>query len=245
MGLISRFDPQPGKKSIMVNDLATISYPDQISEPTKKTFQIPLTISTAHGIKALDLKFAVNGNHVKFIQLNKAGLPAELSVATGFDAQKNEIIISMASAYDLDLVNQSFVLEFEFQNSAITESEFGLTFAMANDYYLNDLPSPVLISSNADITGIGNQPNNLKPSAYTDQNGIHAKFNLSKSDQNIQVQVVDMTGRIVYSRSFKYLSSGVQNLDLNYADFKNLHSSVYILSIRGEEFSYSKKLLIK
>jgi hypothetical protein len=245
VGLISRFDPQAGKKSVMPNDLATISYPDQISEPAKKTFQIPLTISTARGIKALDLKFAIDGNHIKFIQLNKSGLPADLSVATGFDAQKGEITISMASAYDLDLVNQSFVLEFEFQNSDIAESQFGMTFGMANDYSLNDLPSPALISGNADITGIGNSPNNSKTTAYIDSYGIHAKLYLSKSNQNIQVQVVDMTGRTLYRKSVKNLSSGVQNLDITNTDFEVLQSGVYILSIRGDQFNYSKKLLIK
>jgi hypothetical protein len=245
VGLISRFDPQAGKKSVLANDLATFSYPDQISEPATKTFQIPVTISTAQGIKALDLKFAIDENHIKFIQLNKSGLPADFSIATGFDDQKSEITISMASAYDLNLVNQSFVLEFEFQDSGITESQFGLTFGMANDYYLNNLPPIAQISGNSGITGIENLQNSAKPLTYTDQNGIHAIFNLSISNQNIQVQVVDMTGRIIYRRSVKNLSSGVHNLDLNYTDLENPHSGVYILSIRGEEFSYSKKLLIK
>jgi len=245
VGLISRFDPQAGKKSMMANDRATISYPNQINEPSKNTFQIPVTISTAKGIKALDLKFTIDQNHVKFIQLDKSGLPAHLSIATGFDSQKGEIIISMASAYDLDLINQSFVLEFEFQDSDVTESQFGLTFGMANDDYLNDLPPTVWISGNSSITGIGNLPNSTKPAAYADQNGIHAKFNLSKSNQNIQIQVVDMTGRVIYRKSVKNLSSGVQNLDLTYFDLESPHSGVYILTIRGEEFSYSKKLLIK
>jgi hypothetical protein len=245
VGLISRFDPQAGKKSVMTNDLATISYPDQISSPAKKTFEIPLTVSTAQGIKALDLKFAVNGEHVKFIQLNKSGIPAELSIATGFDAVKSEITISMASAYDLDLLNQAFVLEFEFLDSGITESQFGLTFAMANDYYLNDMPPSAVIIGNADITGIGNYANSRNPVAFTDQNGIHAKFNLSKSNQSIKVQIVDITGRIIYRRDVKNLSSGAQNLALNYTDFEIPQSGVYILNIRGDEFSYSKKLLIK
>jgi hypothetical protein len=244
VGLISRFD-QSVLKSAQVNDLATISYPYQISEPVKKTFEIPVTISTAMGIKALDMRFVINADHVRFIQLNKTGLPAELSMATGFDALKSEIRISMASAYDLDLVNQSFILEFEFQNSDIIESQFGLTFAMANDSYLSDMPSFALISSKSDITGIGNLPNSKKFEAYTDQNGIHAQFNLSNSNQNVQVQVVDIVGRIIYDRTLKNLNSGVQNLDLNYVDLENPHSGIYILSIQGDLFNYSKKLLIK
>ena len=245
VGLISRFDPQPGKKSVVANDLATISYPVQINEPAKKTFQIPLTISTSTGIKAMDMKFAIDANHVKFIQLDKSGLPAELSIATGFDALKSEITISMASAYDLDLVNQSFVLEFEFQDSKISESQFGLTFAMANDSYLSDLPSPALITGNLDLTGLGNQLNRTKPTVYTDQNGIHAKFNITSSKQNVQIEVTDVTGRIIYKRSVKNPGLGVQNIDLSYFDLESPHSGVYILTIKGQEFNYSKKLLIK
>jgi hypothetical protein len=177
--------------------------------------------------------------------LNKSGLPAEISVVTGFDALKNEITILMASAYDLDLISQSLILEFEFKESEISESQFGLTFAMANDNYLNEMPPMALISSNSNITGTGNLPNSKNPSAYADQNGIHAQFNLSKSNQNIQVQVVDVTGRIIYRKSVKNLSSGVQKLDLGYSDLENPHSGVYILTLKGEDFSYSKKLLIK
>jgi hypothetical protein len=177
--------------------------------------------------------------------LNKSGLPAELSIATGYDAVKSEITISMASAYDLDLLNQSFVLEFEFLDSGITESQFGLTFAMANDYYLNDMPPSAIISGNADITGIGNYSNSRNTIAFTDQSGIHAKFNLSKSNQSLRVQIVDITGRIIYRRDVKNLSSGTQNLDLNYTDMEIPQSGVYILNIQGDEFSYSKKLLIK
>jgi hypothetical protein len=228
----------------MSSEFATISYPDQINEPAKKTFEIPVTVSTTQGIKALDLKFVIDNNHVKFIQLNKSGLPAELSIATGFDAQKSEIIISMASAYDLDLVNRSFVLEFEFKDSEIKESQFGLTFAMANDYYLNEIPSFMVIS-NSEMTGIGNLANSKNPIAYADQNGIHAQFNLTKSNQNVQVQVVDVTGRIIYRKSVNNLSSGVQKLDLGLTDLENPHGGVYVLTLKGEEFSYSKKLLIK
>lgn len=244
VGLISRFDPQPGKKSAMASDLATISYPDQIIEPTKKTFEIPVTISTTQGIKALDLRFAIDKNHLKFIELNKSGLPAELSIATGFDTQNSEIILSMASAYDLDLVGKAFILEFEFLDSEVKESQFGLTFGMANDYYLNDLPSFMMIS-NSELTGTSSLQNSKNPTAYADQTGIHAQFKLSKPGQNVQFQVVDVTGRIIYRKSLKNLGSGVQKLDLGHTDLQNPRDGVYVLTIKGEEFSYSKKLLIK
>ncbi|MDP2336786.1 MAG: dockerin type I domain-containing protein, partial [Bacteroidota bacterium] len=246
VGLITRFDPEPlGTKAATLNDLATISFPDLISESVKKTFEIPLTVSTVQGIKALDMKYLINPDHVKFIRLNKDKLPAGISIETGFNAQKCEITISMASAYDLRLNNQQFVLEFEFNDSGISESQFSLTTAMANDHFLTEIPVSATINSKSAITGLDYQSKLTEPIVYTDQDGIHTRFDLSKSNQNLFIQVVDLTGRILYKKDVKNLSSGPQYFDLFYADFENPRRGIYILNLRTDDFSYSKKLLIK
>ena len=244
VGLITRFD-QLGTKAAIINDLATISFPDLVSEPAKKTFEIPLTISTAQGIKALDMKYLINPDHVKFICLNKSNLPPGLSIETGFNTQNGEITIVMASAYDLNLISQTMVLEFEFIDSAITESQFNLTTAMANDNFLNEMPAAATISSKTAVTALNNPSQISKPYIYVDQDGIHTRFELSKSKQNLFMQVVDLTGREIYKRNVRNLSSGLQYFDLPFADFLNPHRGIYILNLKTEDFSYSKKLLIK
>ncbi|MEI8113839.1 MAG: right-handed parallel beta-helix repeat-containing protein [Bacteroidia bacterium] len=244
VGLISMFD-QLGVKSASINDLATISFPDLISEPTKKTFEIPLTVSTAQGIKAMDMKFSINPEHVKFLRINKEKLPAGLSIEAGFNAQKGEIVLSMASAYDLNLISQPMILEFEFVDSAITESQFNLTSAMANDDFLMNMAAPATISSKTTVTGLNAQSQLSAPTVYTDQDGIHTRFELSKSNQNLSFQVVDLLGRTVYQTTVKNLSSGRQYFDLNYTDFENHTNGIYILNLHADDFSYSKKLLLK
>jgi hypothetical protein len=244
VGLITRFDPDPLKAAI-INDFATISFPDLISESVKKTFEIPLTVSTAQGIKALDMKFNINQAHVKFIQLNKSYLPAGLSIETGFNAQKGEITISMASAYDLNLLSQTMNLEFEFVNSAITESQFSLNMAMANDSFLNDLPVNSTISNMSSVTGLNYQSQISEPNVYVDQDGIHTRFELSKTNRNMAIQVVDLTGRTLYKRDVRNLSSGLQYFDLPFSDFVNPNRGIYILNLKADDFSFSKKLLIK
>jgi len=244
VGLITRFDPDPLKAAI-INDFATISFPDLISESVKKTFEIPLTVSTAQGIKALDMKFNINQDHVKFIQLNKSNLPAGLSIETGFNAQKGEITISMASAYDLNLLSQTMNLEFEFVNSAITESQFSLNLAMANDSFLNDLPVNSTISNMSSVTGLNYQSQISEPNVYVDQDGIHTRFELSKTNRNMAIQVVDLTGRTLYKRDVRNLSSGLQYFDLPFSDFVNPNRGIYILNLKADDFSFSKKLLIK
>ena len=246
VGLISRFDPEPlNPKSATISEFASISFPGLISEPIRKTFEIPLTVSTFKGIKALDMKYSINQNHIKFIRINKDKLPAGISIEAGFNTKNGEIAISMASAYDLELNNQQFVLEFEFIDSAITESQFNLTTAMANDNNLTVNPGYATISSKSGVTGTDYQPRLTEPVVYTDQYAIHAKFELSKSNQDLYIQIVDLTGSILYKQTVKNLASGLQYFDLPYSDFDRPSGGIYILNLRAEDFSYSKKLLIK
>ena len=246
VGLISRFDPEPlNPKSATISEFASISFPDLISEPVKKTFEIPLTVSTAQGIKALDMKYLINQNHVKFIRLNKDKLPAGISIETGFNAQKGEIIISMASAYDLNLISQPMLLEFEFIDTAISESQFNLTSVMANDHILIDNQGYATISSKSAVTGADFQSRLSGPVVFTDQYAVHAKFDLSTSNQELFIQIVDLTGRVLYKQTVKNLGSGLQYFDLLYTDFDRPNRGIYILNLRTDDFSYSKKLLIK
>ncbi|MFY9154125.1 MAG: dockerin type I repeat-containing protein [Prolixibacteraceae bacterium] len=246
VGLITRFDPEPlGTKSATLKDLASISFPALISETAKKTFEIPLTVSTAQGIKALDMKYMIDQSHVKFLRLNKEKLPAGLNVEAGFNALTGEITISMASAYDLNLISQQMVLEFEFIDSAISESEFSLSMAMANDSFVNDLPASAVISSKTGVTEVDIQKNMEQAVIYVDHDGIHTRFELSKAVQNLFIQVVDLTGRTLYKRNVSNLSSGMQYFDLPFADFLNPNRGIYILNLKADDFSISKKLLIK
>jgi hypothetical protein len=245
VGLISRFEPEPdGTKSATISEFASISFPDMVSETAKKTFEIPLTVSTSQGIKALDMKYLINQNHVKFIRLNKDKLPAGISIESGFNAKNGEIIISMASAYDLNLVDQQMVLEFEFIDSPISESQFNMTAAMANDHILTDMGFAT-ITSKSGVTGTDSESSLIEPLVYTDQYAIHAKFNLATSNQELFIQIVDLAGRTLYKRTIKNLSSGLQYFDLLYTDFGRPNRGIYILNLRADDFSHSKKLLIK
>jgi hypothetical protein len=116
---------------------------------------------------------------------------------------------------------------------------------MANDYILTEDLGYATISSKSGVTGSDNQSRLTEPVVYTDQYAIHAKLELSKSNQDLFIQVVDLTGRILYKRNVKNLSSGLQYFDLLYSDFDRPNKGIYILNLRTDDFSYSKKLLIK
>ncbi len=245
VGIISKFDPEPlGIKSASANEYVEISFPSLVNEPNKKTFEIPLTVSTFEGVKAVDMKYSINQDHVKFLKINKDKIPSGISLEAGFDSKTGEVIIAMASAYDLNLDNLQIVLEFEFTGSGISESMFSLNTVMANDNFLSNAGAATIIGKST-TTGIGDLSQLSEPVVIVDHNGIHAQFNLSKSNQDLSIQVFDVTGRILYRKTMKNLTQGMQYIDMSYSDFENPGRGICILNLKAGDFSLSKKLLIK
>jgi len=244
VGLISRFDPS-GTKAATLNNAASIVLPDIISEPAKKTFQISILVSTNQGIKALDMKYLINQNHVRFVGIDKEKLPSGVTVEAGFDTNKSEIAISMASANDLALNDQQFILEFEFVDSSIGESHFSLASGMANDQILADIPSYTTIRNKDIISGIDTQSGLTEPFIYIDLDAIHVKVNMEKANQKLHIQLFDMVGKTLYIRSLSVTGQGLQTFDLPISDVSVPLKGIYILYLKADDFSYSKKLLIK
>lgn len=245
VGLISKFDPEPlGTKSAINNDFVSVSFPNIVSELNKNTFEIPLTVSTFKGVKALDMKYSINKEHVKFLRVNKDKLPAGISVEAGFNNNTGEVILAMASAYDMNLNEQQIVLEFEFVESGLNESMFNLNTLMANDNLMTDMGAATIISK-AISTGIGSISDQSGPNVYAGQDGIHARFELTESNQDVFIQVVDMAGRMLYKQTLKNLNAGKQYIDMSYSDFERPGKGICIINLNAKEFSLSKKLLIK
>ena len=245
VGLISKFTPEPlGTKSAMNNDFVSVSFPNIISELNKNTFEIPLTVSTFKGVKALDMKYSINKDHVKFVSINKDKLPAGISVEAGFNSNTGEVIVAMASAYDMNLNEEQITLTFEFVENGLNESIFNLSTLMANDNLMTDMGTATILSKTVS-TGTGGFSNQSGPNVFAGQDGIHARFELTESNQDVFIQIVDMAGRILYKKSHTNLIAGMQYIDLLYSDFERPGKGICIVNLNAKEFSVSKKLLIK
>ncbi len=243
VGLISRFEPD-GTKSAFANGFVAVSFPSLISEPNKKTFEIPVKVSTGAGIKAVDMKYAINRNHIRFLQVKKDNLPADINLLAGFNSQTGEVIVAMASAYDLNLNEQQITLEFEFVGAELSESQINLATLMANDDIMTDVGTATIISKST-VTGIGDPSQLSEPVVYTGDNGIYARFNLAEANSDLNIKLVDMAGRTLYRKVVKNLVPGMQYIDLSYSEFEKPGRGICILHLNAGNFSYSKKVLIK
>ena len=190
------------------------------------------------------MKYSINSEHVKFLKVNKDKIPSGVSVEAGFDSNTGEVIVVMASAYDLNLDKQQIVLEFEFVGTGISESLFSLNTLMANDNVLSNAATATIIGKST-TTGVGDLSQLSEPLVFVNSDGIHAQFNLTKSNQDLFVQVVDVTGRTLYKKTVKNLNQGMQYIDMSYSDFEKPGKGICILNLKAGDFSLSKKLLIK
>lgn len=245
VGLITRFE-QTGSKSGSITNSASITFPDTISKSGAKSFEIPLTISTLNGIKSLDMKYLVNSNHIRFVGVNKDKIPDGIKIETGYKTTNGEISISMASAYDLGFSNQQIVLEFEFlESGSTTKSQFNLSSAMANDNYLSDIKGSTTISMNNNLSGMDAQTDLTSPLIYVDNNTIHIKLILAQGNQKLQIHLFDLIGKTLYVKSLDILNSGIQDINIPIPNSGIYSGTICILYLKANDFSYSKKLLIK
>ncbi len=245
VGIISKFDPEPlGTKSALEGEFVTVAFPALVNEQNNKSFSIPVKLTTFKGIKAVDLKFSINPEHLKFIKVNRENQSEGISLASGFDKSTGEVIIAMASAYDLNLNGQQLLIEFEFVNSGLNQSVLNLNTVMANDHIMSNMGTAV-ITSNSNITGVGDLSGLSAPVVFAGHDGIHARFNLTESQYPLNIQVVDVAGRILYRNSVKNPVAGMQYIDLYYSDFEHQGKGICILNLNAGKFSYSKRLLIK
>lgn len=244
VGLISRFVPG-STKTVSTDDHATISFDNILLNTQSNTISVPALLTTANSIKSMEMKYSFDQSHLRFVKINSDELPAGISVASSYNQEKGEIFFSIASAYDLDLMNTKVVFEFEPVDPSADQSEFSLVSGMSNEYVLNGAPVSVLFST-ADITlGTSALTAGSSPEIYFGNQTIFVKFVTSKPNQSVDLQLTDQMGKIIFRQKVKSLGSGFHSLEFPFNGAEKVAQGTYIMSLRTDESRYSKKLLIK
>jgi parallel beta-helix repeat protein len=244
VGLISLFEPG-GTKSGLTDDMASISFSDLLVTQGKNTFAVPVILSTNRMIKSLEMKFIFDQHHLRFLKINSEQLRSGISIATGYNMDKGEIALSLASAYDLELNNVKITLEFELIEPSVDQSTFSLITALANEYKLTFCPVSMFVFTNNITLGMEAQSENSHPVIYYGNQAINVNLILEKADQTVDIQVVDLSGRTIFRKIMKGLDSGYHTFEFPFSNRDNSGAGIFIINLRADDFHYSKKLLIK
>lgn len=128
---------------------------------------------------------------------------------------------------DINLPSTYFTEEFQFR--------FVFTSEGNNRLFIDD----VNVDVNASVTDpsftfrITVQPNPT-------QESVHVSFNLDQPQQ-IQLQLIDLTGKKVYEEPSVKLSAGAHGIDLNVSD---LSKGVYLIRLSSDQASELKRLIV-
>jgi hypothetical protein len=244
VGLISLFEPG-GTKSDLTDDLATVSFSDLIVNEGKNTFAVPAILSTYSTIKSMEMKYAFDQHHIRFLKIGAEQLPSGISVATGCNMEKGEIALSLASAYDLKLSNTEVTLEFELIEPSIDHSTLSLVSALANEYKLIGTPVSLPVYSNNITLGMEVWSENSLPEIYYGNQAVNVKFVLDKPVQNIDIQLFDLSGKTIFRRIMKGLDSGFHSFEFPFSDRSYEDAGIYIVNLRIDNLNYVKKILIR
>lgn len=243
VGLINRFEASD-KKSVPYGNAADISFSDIQILQDKKTFHLPVNITTASSIKSLEMNYLYDNQHLRFLGLNFEQLPSDIMIETGKDIETGRIAISLASAYDLNFNGLTFFLEFEFADLSIDHSTLRLTNSMANEYPLNTENVYLMLFSEDFITGIRNPDDTYSPLIFYRQQAINIEFMLKRSGSSIDIQISDLSGRLIYRNILKGLDQGSHSIELPFMNSGDTKAGIYIIRLRSDEFNHSQKLLI-
>ncbi len=241
VGLILTFTPNPSL--IRMNAPAVVSadilFGTIIPAVEKGEFIVPVQLSSGSGVKSLDLQLAFNAEHLSLTKVSTANLNSNITFANSENTTGGYLNLSLASAYDLDLTNGIVYLTFKLKNSAISESEISVNNAVANEDVLTNPIVPVTVQSRI-ISSLGNLFDNKLFKTYVTKNEIRIELNLQSGENDIAINIADVSGRSIYRNTF----GSIKNIHIPFAELGNLQNGVYLIQINAGSKNYSEKLVI-
>jgi len=244
VGLITGFEKSSPLKNAFVADNASVAFSDITLNAGKGTFTVPVLLSTEPGIKAMDMKFTYNPEHIRLVNIDAGKCSSAFSYAQSEKVGDGVIALSMASAYDLNLQQDKLYLEFALKNAQISESTVDLASGFVNETNLATV-SPVTINSQKVATGLQSISLAAEPTITVLESAVCIGFGQPESVTNLSVQLTDITGKVIYSTLIKEPAPGVKNVFIPLAAIGAHPQGVYIIRLHSNEISTDKKVLIK
>lgn len=247
IGLITNFEGQSEKKSARSYNSEFVTAPEQVRATNVAPFSIPLTLNTPGSVKAVDMQFMVDPDQLNFVGLNTDQLPADIMVASGYDPEQGILNVSLASAYDLGLNHQELGLRFVKKNEEPSQSDFELTELVLNESHVAGPLLTVRLENELDATGIEEiAPGLNSMEIYGSGEKIIAEFQLADPQSQLLVSVYDMSGRLTNQLPLDNLTAGGHRITvLTGENRKSGDSKVFLVNIRGEAFSITKKVILR
>ncbi len=246
IGLITNFEGQSEKKEARSFNNQVVTAPEQINATHAVPFNIPLSLQTPATVKSVDMQFMVDPDQLAFVGLDTRALPADVMVASGYDADAGILKVSLASAYDLGLNHQELGLRFVMKEEEPSQSDLELTGLIVNESAVAGPLLTVSLYNDLDATGIEIAPGLNSMEIYGSGERIIAEFMLADPQSQLRVSVYDLSGRMTNQMALDDLTVGGHRITLlTDENRRSGDRKVFLVNIRGETFSVTKKVILR
>ena len=243
VGLITKFDEDGLKSAALVDAYAETT--ENYIAPQSRTFEVPVSLTSSKGVKALDFAFSTNTQHIRFTGLKTNNLPNTISVANGYNKDSGTITIAMASAYDLNLNSSEIILVFEMAEGLDMESKIQLTNLLANEQAIAQNLS-VTVSGAQLPTGISLPKELSAVNVYSVNQICHINLNLKEAQNKVLVTFNDLSGKTTNQLVVNNMPAGAQSITSGVSSSGDVvGSGIYIVTIKGDNFSVAYKLMVQ
>jgi len=246
VGLIPVFTPNPSlirQNAPTAEELTSIAFATIKPSQNSGEFTVPVLLKTGANVKSLDMKYAFNQNHIKLIHVNTSALNSNVTLSSTDKTDNGILAVSLASAYDLALDNDSVYLTFKIVNQDIAQSELTLTSAIANESAVTPDVSSVVVQSKV-ITELQNPETDKQINVWLSGNKLNVAYSSQLSVKNLNIRVTDLSGRAITGRDYSDMIAGKYVLQIPLSELGNLQKGVYVIQINVDSRNFSKKLVV-
>jgi hypothetical protein len=211
-----------------------------------------LTFTTAAGVKSVDLQFDTDPGQLRFTGLDSKKLPQDIMVASGYREETGVLKISLTSAYDLDLAFNDLVLLFE--RSGAGERSTGAAFSApalelvqltANEIAI-DQSLTVSFEEGSGPTAVEALSGQPQLNVYRSNDLVIAELNLATAQSRLVLTVHDMAGRVTNNMTIENADAGRHRITfLPESGGGVLHNKLYLVTVRGDDFVVTRKLVLR
>jgi parallel beta-helix repeat protein len=247
-GLITSFEPSSGaaqlKSTGIVPDV-TVTVPYDRLEPETASFELPVEFTSGESVKSMDIEITTDPGHLVFKGLDTGDIPSDVMSVSGYDESTGTVKISLASAYDLALNGSTLSLMFEIKDAGVAESNVELVNLSANETSDDD-HFIVVIGSNQLVTGINDKATASSVKVYASDRRCYADMKTANVQSQIIISVFDLTGQKTNEIIYRNVPAGQQRFSFTPdASGTSRTSGMYIITVRGDDFAVTSKVVVK
>ncbi len=185
---------------------------------------IPFSLRNVTGMKSFDMKLEYDTKLFDFVEIIKGNLIKEQNLTQNIDNINGIVFLSCASVDEFHTEGQLFYLKLKVKANLIdAKTNIGVSNFMANEDNMTSNVKGGEIAITNGSTGVLNV-NPIKfmqayPNPFTD--AVTLPFLIQNSESEILFEVIDVSGKTIFTEKINNLNKGLNAYELNSSGFKS------------------------